>query len=193
MKRMRFALVAAAAATALALAGCAGGGTGGGDAEETEEAAPTFEAGTTMAALSEAGTITVGTKFDQPLFGLVGPSGDPEGFDVEIAKIIASELGISEDNIEWVETVATGSRFSPAARRKVPGLKIRALSPPPRAGCGPRKPRTARKCASTAAGGSSRCRCRRTSAVVKASPRNSHCRSRTRGRKSPSRSPRPGT
>lgn len=104
MKRMRIALVAAAAASALALAGCAGGG--GGEAEPTEEAAPTFEAGTTMAELAEAGTITVGTKFDQPLFGLVGPSGVPEGFDVEIAKIIATELGISEDNIEWVETVS---------------------------------------------------------------------------------------
>ncbi|HEU0181223.1 glutamate ABC transporter substrate-binding protein [Agromyces mariniharenae] len=105
MKRMRFALVAAGAATALALAGCAGGG-GGGEAEETPEAAPTFEAGTTMADLSEAGSITIGTKFDQPLFGLVGPSGEPEGFDVEMGKIIASELGISEDNIEWVETVS---------------------------------------------------------------------------------------
>ncbi len=104
MKRMRIALVAAAAASALALAGCAGGG--GATEEPTEEPAPTFEAGSTMAALSEAGSITVGTKFDQPLFGLVGPSGDPEGFDVEIAKIIASELGISDDNIEWVETVS---------------------------------------------------------------------------------------
>jgi glutamate transport system substrate-binding protein len=104
MKRMRIALVAAAAASALALAGCAGGG--GATEEPTEEAAPTFEAGTTMAELADAGTITVGTKFDQPLFGLVGPSGVPEGFDVEIAKIIASELGISEDNIEWTETVS---------------------------------------------------------------------------------------
>ena len=104
MKRMRIALVAAAAASALALAGCAGGG--GATEEPTEEAAPTFEAGTTMAELSEAGTITVGTKFDQPLFGLVGPDGNPVGFDVEIAKIIASELGIEEDNIEWVETVS---------------------------------------------------------------------------------------
>lgn len=106
MKRMRFALVAAAAATALALAGCAGGGDAGDEAEETPEAAPTFEAGTTMADLSEAGSITIGTKFDQPLFGLVGPSGEPEGFDVEIGKIIASELGIDAENIEWVETVS---------------------------------------------------------------------------------------
>lgn len=104
MKRMRIALVAAAAASALALAGCAGGD--GGSSESPEAAAPTFEAGTTMAELSEAGTITVGTKFDQPLFGLVGPDGVPVGFDVEIAKIIASELGISEDNIEWKESVS---------------------------------------------------------------------------------------
>ena len=104
MKRMRIALVAGAAASALVLAGCAGGG--GDTAEETPSAAPTFEAGTTMAELSEAGKITVGTKFDQPLFGLKGPSGDPEGFDVEIAKIIASELGIDEENIEWTETVS---------------------------------------------------------------------------------------
>jgi glutamate transport system substrate-binding protein len=104
MKRMRIALVAAAAASALALAGCAGGG--GATEEPTAEPAPTFEAGTTMAELADAGSITVGTKFDQPLFGLVGPTGVPEGFDVEIAKIIASELGIEEENIEWTETVS---------------------------------------------------------------------------------------
>jgi glutamate transport system substrate-binding protein len=59
-----------------------------------------------MAELSEAGSITVGTKFDQPLFGLVGPDEVPVGFDVEIAKIIASELGIEEDGIEWRETIS---------------------------------------------------------------------------------------
>lgn len=105
MKRMRIALVAAAAVSALALAGCASGG-GGETAEPSAEPAPTFEAGTTMAELSEAGEITIGTKFDQPLFGLVGPSGEPEGFDVEIGKIIASELGIDEENITWTETVS---------------------------------------------------------------------------------------
>lgn len=105
MKRNSIALLAAAAVTALALAGCSSGG-GDDGASPSEEPAPTFEAGTTMAELSEAGKITVGTKFDQPLFGLKGPSGDPEGFDVEIAKIIASELGIDEENIEWVESVS---------------------------------------------------------------------------------------
>jgi glutamate transport system substrate-binding protein len=70
------------------------------------EAAPKFDAGTTMARLSDAGKITIGTKFDQPLFGLKGPDGTPVGFDVEIGKLIASKLGIEATNIEWVETVS---------------------------------------------------------------------------------------
>ena len=61
--------------------------------------APTFAAGTTMARLQAAGKMTVGTKFDQPLFGLKNLEGKPEGFDVEIAKIIAGEMGIDPGNI----------------------------------------------------------------------------------------------
>ena len=105
MKRMRLPLIALAAAGALALSACASGGTPGADETPTPEPEPTFEAGTTMAALAEAGTITIGTKFDQPLFGLNGPNG-PVGFDVEIGKIIASELGIDEEDIEWKEAVS---------------------------------------------------------------------------------------
>lgn len=98
---------AVVAAGIIALAGCTDSG-----APETEEttSAPEqtfdFEAGTTMAALHDAGAMTVGTKFDQPLFGQVDASGQPQGFDVEIAKIIASELGIPEDGITWTETVS---------------------------------------------------------------------------------------
>jgi glutamate transport system substrate-binding protein len=104
MRTRRLALTACAAAAALVLAACGDDDEGTTTAPEEEE--PSFEAGTTMAELSEAGSITVGTKFDQPLFGLVGPDGVPVGFDVEIAKIIASELGIEEDGIEWVETIS---------------------------------------------------------------------------------------
>ena len=89
---------------ALALAGCADTGTPGTAPEPSQNVE--FEAGTTMAALNEAGTIKIGTKFDQPLFGLLGPDGKPVGFDVEIGKIIAAQLGIPESGIEWVETVS---------------------------------------------------------------------------------------
>ncbi|HEU0042853.1 MAG TPA: glutamate ABC transporter substrate-binding protein [Jiangellaceae bacterium] len=105
MHTRRIALAAMAATAALVLSACGGDDDGDGATAEPEEVA-TFAEGSTMAELADAGTITIGTKFDQPLFGLRGPSGDPEGFDVEIGKIIASELGISDDNIEWVETVS---------------------------------------------------------------------------------------
>jgi len=85
----------------LVLAGC------GSDDKKTSESGgkeQKFEAGTTMALLNQAQKITVGTKFDQPLFGLKGLSGTPEGFDVEVAKIIVGELGIPENKITWIET-----------------------------------------------------------------------------------------
>ncbi|HEV2891406.1 MAG TPA: glutamate ABC transporter substrate-binding protein [Frankiaceae bacterium] len=72
----------------------------------TPGASKTFAAGSTMEKLQKQGTVKVGTKFDQPLFGLKGVSGKVEGFDVEIAKIIAAELGIAEDKIQFVESVS---------------------------------------------------------------------------------------
>ena len=91
------------AIAALALTACAG--------PSDEPATPvdtdvSFEAGTTMAELNEAGKITIGTKFDQPLFGLVDADGNPQGFDVEIGKIIAAKLGIEESGITWTQTVS---------------------------------------------------------------------------------------
>lgn len=97
---------ALAAATILTLAACtdSGAGTGGSAPKVATDAA--FEAGTTMAKLHDAGKMTIGTKFDQPLFGLAGPDGTPVGFDVEIGTMIAAELGIDAADITWVETVS---------------------------------------------------------------------------------------
>jgi len=72
--------------------------------------APSFAAGTTMARLQAAGKMKVGTKFDQNLFGLKNPlTGSIEGFDVEMAKIVAQGIfgGTLDDaarHIEFVET-----------------------------------------------------------------------------------------
>jgi glutamate transport system substrate-binding protein len=98
------AISALALAGALVLSGCTDSGASN-DAATVEEA-PEFAAGTTMAALAEAGEITIGTKFDQPLFGLRGPDGDPVGFDVEMGKLIAAKLGIPASGITWTETVS---------------------------------------------------------------------------------------
>ena len=69
-------------------------------------AVPEFDAGTTMATLQEKGKLVVGTKYDQPGFGLRNPtSGEIEGFDVEVAKIVAQNLfgGTKEEAAQKIE------------------------------------------------------------------------------------------
>ncbi len=69
---------------------CSGGGSGGGSGDGNK--------------------IVVGTKFDQPGLGLKKPDGTMTGFDVDVARYVAKELGYSEDQIEWKE--------SPSAQRE---------------------------------------------------------------------------
>lgn len=57
--------------------------------------------------LADKGKITIGVKMDQPGIGYKKPGADaPEGFDIEIGKILAGALGIKDDDIKWVETVS---------------------------------------------------------------------------------------
>jgi glutamate transport system substrate-binding protein len=77
-------------------------GSPSGTAEESEPG--DFPEGSTMARIAEEGEITVGTKFDQPLFGLKDPRSDAvEGFDVEIAELIVERIG-GDVEVEFVET-----------------------------------------------------------------------------------------
>jgi len=101
MKKRMLSVIGLAAASMLILAGCAGADT----PAPAPKPAQSFAAGSTMEKLSKAGKITIGTKFDQPLFGLKGPDG-PVGFDVEMGKLIAASLGIKADKIQFVETVS---------------------------------------------------------------------------------------
>ncbi|WP_320064577.1 glutamate ABC transporter substrate-binding protein [Micromonospora sp. RTGN7] len=98
MRFTRVAALAAVAALSLGVTAC------GDDAEEgTGADGKSFAAGSTMERLNKAQKIKIGTKFDQPGFGQKGLSGKPEGFDVEVAKIIVKALGIPADKIEWSE------------------------------------------------------------------------------------------
>jgi glutamate transport system substrate-binding protein len=114
MNRRRWWLIALLLVVALIGAACGDDDdepTGQEDTTETTAAGPPeFEAGSTMAAIQEKGKLIVGTKVDQPGFGLKNPtSGEIEGFDVEIAKLIAvgifggsvDDLG---DKVEFTET-----------------------------------------------------------------------------------------
>ena len=101
---MRLTSLALAAALALTTTACGGGGDE--VAAPPVDKAADFPAGSRMAEIKAAGKLTVGTKFDQPLFGLKGLSGKPEGFDVEVAKLIGAKLGVEADKIEFVESVS---------------------------------------------------------------------------------------
>lgn len=100
--------LAGAAVMALALAACGGSNDGGGGSSDTDVAeSPEFAEGSKMAKLAEKGSITIGTKFDQPGLGFLKPGDDvPSGFDIEMGKYVAAQLGIAEDDINWKETVS---------------------------------------------------------------------------------------
>jgi glutamate transport system substrate-binding protein len=60
-----------------------------------------------MKELADAGKVKIGVKFDQPGLGFKDAADDiPTGFDVEMAKILAADLGIAEDEVEWIETIS---------------------------------------------------------------------------------------
>ncbi len=53
---------------------------------------------------AEDGKLVVGIKYDQPGLGLKNPDGTFSGFDVEVAKYVANNLGVDEANIEFKES-----------------------------------------------------------------------------------------
>jgi glutamate transport system substrate-binding protein len=104
----RRAVVAVCVGLALVAAAC-GSDKKKATTTQTTTKAPTFAAGTTMAALQARGRMKVGTKFDQNGFGLRNPTtGKVEGFDVEIAKRIAEHIfgPGGGDKIDFVESVS---------------------------------------------------------------------------------------
>jgi glutamate transport system substrate-binding protein len=106
MKFWRWLLVAAMVLALGVAAGCGDDEEetgGGGQAQQQEQPARTFEADTTMARLQERGEMTIGVKFDVPPFGFKNPQSDQvEGFDVDLGRRIADELGVEPKFIEAV-------------------------------------------------------------------------------------------
>jgi glutamate transport system substrate-binding protein len=115
MKRSRFFLAAVLAALALALAACgsSGSGLGSGPGAGTGSTgyrigkAATLPASPTLDAIQKRGKIIVGTKFDQPLFGLQNPTTNRvEGFDAEIARILAIRIFGDASKVQFTEAVS---------------------------------------------------------------------------------------
>lgn len=116
MRKIRnIAAVGIAATALLALTACNSGAPGGGDAggsgdsgdagsEKPYEVATdvSLEGSPTYDAMVEAGEVRIGVKEDQPGLGyLDATTGERTGFDVEIARWMAAELGFGEEQIEW--------------------------------------------------------------------------------------------
>ncbi|WP_408898263.1 glutamate ABC transporter substrate-binding protein [Nocardioides sp. R1-1] len=110
MRLTRLKAAAAAVLVASTLAACGDAGSdddAGIDVDVQENAADEFDEGTRMRELAEDGSIKIGVKYDQPGIGFKGATDDqPVGFDPEIGKILAADLGIAPEDITWVETIS---------------------------------------------------------------------------------------
>ncbi len=75
-----------------------------------QSASLSYGTSSTMGDLRRANRLRVGVNYEQPLFGFKESGAEaPEGFEIELARIIADELAIEEQYIEWVD-VGDGSR-----------------------------------------------------------------------------------
>ncbi|MCT2007941.1 glutamate ABC transporter substrate-binding protein [Micrococcus lylae] len=96
MARKKFlSLTAVAAAAALSLSACSPSATE--SSEESSSADGSKKGGS-------GESLTIGIKFDQPGLGFREGSNDPTGFDVEVARFVAKEMGVDEADITWVQT-----------------------------------------------------------------------------------------
>jgi ABC-type amino acid transport substrate-binding protein len=74
----------------------------GGGGEPTAEVKQ-FPADTTLGKIQKAGELTIGVKFDVPPFGFKNPqTNEVEGFDVDMGRFIAEELGVEPKFIEAI-------------------------------------------------------------------------------------------
>ena len=97
MMKKRLLSAVMASAMVLSLAACGGAKTETTAAETTaEKKEETTTAGTTAAETAEAagGTLIVGFDQDFPPMGFVGDNGEYTGFDLDLAKEVASRLGL---------------------------------------------------------------------------------------------------
>lgn len=84
--RRNHTLIALSAIGALTLAGCGGGTTGGGETDGGGD--------------SSGDALTIGIANEQP-YGYMGKDGEATGFDPEIATEVLTNLGYSEENLEF--------------------------------------------------------------------------------------------
>ncbi|ARF75736.1 glutamate ABC transporter substrate-binding protein [Kitasatospora albolonga] len=132
MKLRKSAAVAAIAVLALTATACggkegsAGDKPGGGKDGAEAPALPTYTAAKDVTLDSpvfknakQRGKLIIGAKADQPYLGFEDQSTrERSGFDIEIAKMIAADLGFTDKQIEW-KTVDSGVRETAISKAQV--------------------------------------------------------------------------
>ncbi|MBM9469213.1 glutamate ABC transporter substrate-binding protein [Nakamurella leprariae] len=124
MRYRKLSTAVGVAAAAFVLAACGGGGSGSAvDATSTSSSAASSAAASSSAGSSssgsatssaaagdskvlsdaDGGTLVVGIKYDQPGLGQQNPDGSFSGFDVEVAKYVAEQLGVPETGVTFKE------------------------------------------------------------------------------------------
>ena len=109
MNRSSFTVPAVTAAVAaLLITGCSSGSSpSSGGGPQTSGVKTSFAAGSAMARIQQHGKLIVGTAFDIPFFGVKNPtSGNIEGFDADIARLLAAKITGNSDNVQFIETSA---------------------------------------------------------------------------------------
>ncbi|MER5867007.1 glutamate ABC transporter substrate-binding protein [Kitasatospora sp. NPDC002040] len=115
---MRTRRTIAAALSVLALTAVAACGKEAAPASDTTAKLPTYtvktdakvEGSKTFDEAKKRGKLIIGAKADQPFLGFENvASGTREGFDIEIAKMVAADLGFGPDKIEF-KTIVSANR-----------------------------------------------------------------------------------
>ena len=99
--------VAALVLVALMAAACGKDSNDNKKSAPRKTTAPSFPPGSTLDRIQKRGKLIVGTKFDQPLFGVKNPTtGNVEGFDAEIARLMARGVFGDPGKVEFIEAVS---------------------------------------------------------------------------------------
>jgi glutamate transport system substrate-binding protein len=109
-------LALAATATACGKSGAPGGTSTGGDSASSALPTYTVKSGVSLSGsqtwdrIRKHGFVTIGVKADQPNLGYQNTAtGEYSGFDIEIAKMVAADLGYSKKKIKF-KTIASANR-----------------------------------------------------------------------------------
>ncbi|MFD4787818.1 transporter substrate-binding domain-containing protein [Streptomyces sp. NPDC058459] len=131
MKFRKSASVAVLATLALAMTACGGesGNAGdkpsGGDSGAAAAKLPSYAVATdvkidsaTLKRAQKAGKLVIGAKNDQPYLGFEDTTGKRSGFDIEIAKMVAADLGFKPEQLEF-KTVDSNVRETTISKGEV--------------------------------------------------------------------------